>query len=48
MNSNKHGYSSLSADTYTAPLPGGLASSKWGNILMEEIKDKRVGEKQKD
>lgn len=43
MNSSKHGLSSLSAYTCTAPLPGGLASSKRSNILMGEIKDKDGG-----
>lgn len=44
VNSSKHAFFKLISLTCTAPLPGGLASSKWSNILIGEMKDKREGE----
>ena len=41
VNSSKHVFLKLISLTCTAPLPGGLASSKWSNILIGEMKDKR-------
>lgn len=43
VNSSKHAFFKLISLTCTAPLPGGLASSKWSNILIGEMKDKREG-----
>lgn len=44
VNSSKHVFFKLISLTCTTPLPGGLASSKWSNILIGEMKDKREGE----